>query len=364
MKIIISTLAAVTLVSQIAFAKDEDFNDFHASRFAQLFERLKTTDDLYKTIPHTDKARELIKKDVEAKPRRTFDRLPIEMDGSTVVVFKMPKKDVRLEFDAFDEGHVTFNGKKIELTRAKTYINYKNELEAALMPKTSFYSLLVERAEAQPSPMDVSAALNPEAMKALGDLVTSGTSSLLYSMSQTSFTFREMKSSADVTLAANISRAFAQDLKAYAPNGYDPNTMVVDTEVGGYRSPSFSCANGRLTQLARVRPKTGGGFETAEEILTADGKGGWTYRSDRSAPAITLDRNFVVKTSSEGLAARNANFLNHVQNPWRYFPRLADRCCAQRGCHAKVMAAATPNIRQMERERGAPQPSQGGAAGQ
>lgn len=337
---------AFALVFSLAFAttalaKNEDYKDFYATRFAQLLDRAKTPEDLYKKLPLSEKARELIKKDVDGKPIGDFDKAPVEMDGSQVVVFKASERDVRFSFEKIDEGVLLVDGKKIQISDSKTYLNYKNEILAALdVSKTSRFSFFIGEARAQ----------SRQALgRAIGNWIASRAAAAEYAMTPYNFKFENLDSSTDANLEANISRAFEQDLKEYqGPDGFDPNTTVVD-ESAGYRPPSFTCTNGKLTMLARVNPNDKGVFVADSQILSATPTG-WTYKADAATPAISLDKNFVVTATSQGLAAKKSNFLNHVQNPWRHFPTIAQRCCAKTGCYDAVKRAVQPNFRQRRSE--------------
>ncbi|MEK7358093.1 MAG: hypothetical protein AAB250_16725 [Bdellovibrionota bacterium] len=332
-----------------ARAKNDEFNDFYAYRFADMARRAKTPEDLYKKFPLNEKAREMIKKDVDGKPKAEFDKAPIEMDGSRIVVFKATGRDVRFDFENFDSGVLLVNGKKIEMAAEKTYLNYKNEIAAAIGPqKTSAFSFFIEEAHAQTmSPAEA------EAMAAAGragvNWLAGRAAAALYATRPEQFTFANMRTSRDSTLADNISRAFEQDLKVYLPTAFNPKTDVIDSEVGGYFPPTFNCTNGHVTQIARALPRSSRDREPVREILAKTATG-WVYRATLDAQPITLDNDFKVVTTVAGVADKGQNFLNHVQNPWRYFPRLAERCCAQAGCYKKVSAAAQPNFQQQRAE--------------
>jgi hypothetical protein len=331
--------AFLSFVASSASAKNDDFNDFHASRFAQLLDRVKEPEDLYKKLPLNEKTRELIKKDIEGKPKGDFDKAPVWMEGSQTVIFKAPERDVRFSFAKFDEGILLVDGKKIEITDAKTYLNFKNEIAAALEIKSSMFSIFVEEARAQDR-----VGLG----RSVGNWISAKSAAALYAMRPDKFTFQNLDSSTEANLEANIARAYEQDLRAYqGPDGFDPNTMIV--EGPGYLPPTFNCSQGKLTLLARSRSNGRGGLVADSQVLQSTPKG-WSYKEDAETPVLSLDKNFVVNGSAEGLAAKGSNFLNHVQNPWRHFPAIAQRCCAKAGCHAAVTRAAQPNFRQRRTE--------------
>lgn len=336
------------LVTSLAGASSarEHWNSVVASQMAQRLSVSKSPQDLLSLLHLSKKDQTLAQNYLTEHAITQMPRLNVSLQSGTRLTLKTPERETVLDFRELSEGVIFVQGQALKAGPGKTFLNHLGAIEQIFMKrKGSAIRLLLPEATADDRSNWHSTNLWLASVVATAGLLTSD----------------HFKDLPDDELATVLSAAPQEEAASAAD-------FAQRTGQAAFFAPTlFQCKGKNLDQVWKQAVVTQGRIKEFNPRNSFDVTVTWNPEKQRfvihepGGCVTEAEADGTVKGSSKtGCAKEGSNFLENAG--FFYYPKLAERCCAQEGCAEKVRSAIQKLAKSLVEKQ--PVPPVSSAAGQ